>query len=121
MAHFAKLDSDNNVLNIIVVNNVVINDLPFPESEPVGIEFCQFLYGKDTRWLQTSYNGNFRGRLARIGGKYDPDLDIFIWPKEAPYPSWTLNTSTGEWDPPVPMPDDGLVYVWDEDTRSWVW
>ena len=80
MAHFAQLDANNIVTEVIVVNNAVIDDLPFPESEPIGVEFCQSLYGADTVWKQTSYNGNFRGVYAGIGYSYDPVLDIFVPP-----------------------------------------
>jgi hypothetical protein len=80
MAHFAKLDENNLVTQVIVVNNDVIENLPFPESEPIGVEFCQSLYGTDTIWKQTSYNGNFRGVYAGIGYSYDPVQDIFIEP-----------------------------------------
>jgi len=80
MAHFAQLDENNVVLQVIVVNNEVIHNLPFPESEPIGVEFCQSLYGADTVWKQTSYNGNFRGVYAGIGYSYDPVLDIFVAP-----------------------------------------
>jgi hypothetical protein len=77
MAHFAQLDENNVVLQVIVVNNVVIQNLSFPESEPVGVEFCQSLYGTDTVWKQTSYNAKFRSNYAVIGGKYDPTKDEF--------------------------------------------
>jgi hypothetical protein len=77
MAHFAQLDENNVVLQVIVVNNEVVQNLPFPESESVGVEFCQSLYGADTVWKQTSYNARFRSRYALIGGKYDPLKDEF--------------------------------------------
>ena len=77
MAHFAQLDENNIVLQVIVVNNQAINNLPFPESEPVGVLFCQSLFGNDTVWKQTSYNSNFRQMLAVIGGGYDPQRDVF--------------------------------------------
>jgi len=80
MAHFAQLDANNIVTEVIVVNNAVIDDLSFPESEPIGVEFCQSLYGADTVWKQTSYNGNFRGVYAGIGYSYDPILDVFVPP-----------------------------------------
>lgn len=80
MAHFVQLDANNIVTEVIVVNNAVIDDLPFPESEPIGVEFCQSLYGADTIWKQTSYNGNFRSVYAGIGYSYDPVLDIFVAP-----------------------------------------
>lgn len=117
MAHFAKLENDL-VVEVIVVNNDVLNDLPFPDSEPIGVEFCQSLFGTDTVWLQTSYNGNFRGNYAGIGYIYDAALDAFIAPQ--PYPSWTLNLETGKWEPPTPYPTDGNIYRWQEATLSWV-
>lgn len=80
MAHFAKLDENNVVLEVIVVNNDVLQNLPFPESEPIGVAFCQSLYGADTVWKQTSYNNNFRGRYAGIGFIWDPVKLKFIDP-----------------------------------------
>lgn len=62
---------------VIVVNNEVLENKEFPESEPIGIAFCKSLYGEDTEWLQTSYNGNFRGKFAGSGMKYDPVKDEF--------------------------------------------
>lgn len=121
MAHFAELDQDNIVLQVIVVSNDSINNLPFPESEPVGIAFCQSLLGPSTRWAQTSYNANFRYNYAGIGYTFDPTPSpngAFIPPK--PYPSWLLNTNTFQWEPPVPYPSDGGIYEWDEETQSWV-
>ena len=80
MAHFAQLDANNVVTEVIVVNNAVVEDLPFPESEPLGVAFCQSLYGADTVWKQTSYNNKFRGVYAGIGFLYDANDDIFIAP-----------------------------------------
>jgi len=77
MAHFAQLDEDNVVVQVIVVGNETINHLPFPESEPVGVEFCKSIFGQDTVWKQTSYNRNFRGSYAGIGYKYDTAVDEF--------------------------------------------
>jgi hypothetical protein len=70
MAHFARVE-DNIVRQVIVVNNEVLENKPFPESEPIGIAFCKSLYGEDTEWLQTSYNGNFRGKYACTGYIFD--------------------------------------------------
>jgi hypothetical protein len=80
MAHFAQLNSENIVLQVIVVNNEVLNNLPFPESEPIGVEFCQSLLGPETTWKQTSYNSNFRGTYAGIGYTYDSVNDVFVAP-----------------------------------------
>jgi hypothetical protein len=76
MAHFARIEN-NIVREVIVINNEVLENKPFPESEPIGIAFCKSLYGEDTEWLQTSYNGNFRGRCAGTGNIYNPELDEF--------------------------------------------
>jgi len=76
MAHFVQMNG-NTCGQVIVVNNEVLENKPFPESEPIGIAFCKSLYGEDTEWLQTSYNANFRGIYAGIGSIYNPDLDVF--------------------------------------------
>ena len=118
MAHFAKLDEHNLVLDVNVVDNETINNLPFPESEPVGVQFLTQWSGGYTNWKQTSYNGSFRKNYAGIGFTYSIDLDAFVPPK--PYPSWLLNTNTCQWQAPVPYPNDGKMYQWDEATQSWV-
>ena len=118
MANFAQLDGSYIVTEVIVVNNETINNMPFPESEPIGVAFLQSLFGSTTIWKQTSYNANFRKNYAGIGYTYDQVLDAFIAPQ--PYPSWLLNTTTCQWQAPVPYPDDGKTYIWDEATLSWV-
>lgn len=100
MAHFAQLDENNVVLQVIVINNAVIDDLPFPESEPVGIQFCQTLYGADTIWKQTSYNANFRVNYAGVGGVYDPVNDMFIPVKPWDGCVWVQDINT--WECPIP-------------------
>lgn len=88
MAHFVQLDEANIVIQVIVVNNdCVLNKQGF-EDEQVGIAFCQSLYGNNTRWVQTSYNGSFRGRYAGIGFLYDSTKDEFVAPSE---PSEVIN------------------------------
>ena len=116
MAHFAQLNGSNVVLQVIVVNNEELMD-GTDESEVKGIAFCQELFGSDTIWRQTSYNNRFRARYAAIGGVYDPVKDVFISPKF--FPSWVLNEETTEWEAPVPYPDDGNFYTWNESTLSW--
>jgi hypothetical protein len=118
MAHFAKLDDQNIVTEVIVVNNETLNNLPFPESEPVGVVFLTEWSGGYTNWKQTSYNRNFRKNYALVGFTYDAVLDAFISPK--PYPSWTLDTEIYQWQPPIPYPTDENLYNWNEDTQSWV-
>jgi hypothetical protein len=116
MAHFAQIDTELTVTQVIVVNNAELLDEFGVEQEMLGRQFCTKLLGGN--WVQTSYNGNFRKNFAGIGFKYDPQLDAFIPP--TPYPSWILNTDTCQWDAPVPYPDDGKAYLWDEDTTSWI-
>lgn len=118
MAHFAQLDSNNVVLDVLVVGNDKLTDEDGQEQEQLGITFLQNLFGANTRWVQTSYNANFRHKYAGIGDTYDAARDAFIPPK--PYPSWILNESTLEWEAPVPMPNDGRLYDWDEPSLSWV-
>ena len=67
---------------------------------------------------RTSYNNNIRKNFAGIGYTYDPDRDAFIPPK--PYDSWVLDEETCRWEAPVPYPDDGVMYRWDEETTDWV-
>lgn len=118
MANFAKLDDQNIVIDVNAVANAVVDDLPFPESEPVGVAFLTEWSGGYTNWKQTSYNASFRKNLAGIGYTYDPVLDAFIAAK--PFPSWLLDTNTCEWQAPTPYPSDGNMYTWDEATQSWV-
>jgi hypothetical protein len=80
MAHYAQVNEANVVTNVIVVNNETINNLPYPESEPVGQAFIASL-GFTGVWLETSYNANFRGIYAGIGFTYDPTLDVFVQPE----------------------------------------
>jgi hypothetical protein len=115
MAHFAELDASDIVTQVIVVNNAELLDAGV-ESEAKGVSFLQSLYGHD-RWKQTSYNGNIRKNYAGIGFLYDADRDAFIAPQ--PFASWTLDESTCIWVPPVPYPDDGGIYRWEEDAQAW--
>lgn len=115
MAHFAELDDNNKVLRVLVIGNEDIVDENGNESEKIGKEFCAKLYGG--RWVQTSFNNNFRKRYAGVGYEYRPDLDAFI--DFQPFASWLLNEETMEWEAPVPKPDDGLLYQWNEETGDW--
>lgn len=116
MAHFAQLDENNVVTQVIVVHNNELLDNGV-ESEAKGIEFCQTLF-PGTTWKQTSYNGNMRKNYAGIGFTYDHSRDAFISPK--PYASWVLNEQSCRWESPVPYPTDGKNYTWDEATTSWI-
>lgn len=130
MAHFAQLDENNIVTQVIVVaDSDAAKDASQSWStwnEAGGIAFCKSLLGADTNWVQTSYNNNIRFRYAGVGMKYDSTNDVFYYPQ--PYGSWSLNTSTWVWEAPVALPsdrgynDDGtkfVEYTWNEDTVSW--
>ena len=121
MAHFAQLDENNVVTQVIVVSNNELLDANGQEREELGVAFCQRLFGGN--WKQTSYNHNMRVRYAGIGYSYNADLDAFVPPK--PYASWTLNTETASWDAPKAMPSDHGTgdpikhYYWNEENQDW--
>jgi hypothetical protein len=110
MAHYAFLDNDNIVTEVIV-----------------GIDETELIEGKDPEtWYgefrgqtckRTSYNGNYRKNYAGLGYKYDEVLDAFVPPK--PYESWILNEDTALWEAPTAYPDDGESYTWNEEDLSW--
>jgi len=102
MAHFAKIDNNN------IVTEVIVAEQDFINSGVVGDSFL---------WVQTSYNDSFRKNFAHLSGTYDKTKDAFIPVK--PYASWTLNETTCQWEPPVTEPVTG-VHTWDEDTTAWV-
>lgn len=79
MAHFARIE-DNTVREVIVVNNAVITDQDGIEQEALGVAFLKELFGEQTDWIQTSYNGNTRGKFASIGDRYDAATDNFVTP-----------------------------------------
>ena len=126
MAHFAKLDANNVVEQVIVVADSDSGGGTLA-TESVGISFCKSLYGDDTNWKQTSYNSNFRGRYAGIGFTYMTNVqtlgvastDIFIG--NQPYASWGIGKTTAAWIAPLPQPGltttqsaNGQCYQWDE-------
>lgn len=113
MAHFAEIDSTNKVLRVVVIANADIIDEEGNESEKIGQDFCQSLYGG--QWIQTSYNATIRGKYAGIGDTYNEAEDIFITPQ--PHPSWTRMGSY--WNAPVPYPADGKFYEWNETQLRW--
>ena len=132
MAHFAQLDENNVVTQVIVVSNDDTSDSNGVETESIGVAFCQKLLGADTNWKQTSYNSNMRVRYAGIGYSYNAELDAFVPPQ--PYASWTLDSGTADWVSPLgaapALTDEqtaaGSYYRWDEDayqadnTAGWV-
>lgn len=119
MAHYAFLDSQNIVTEVIVGIDEYADDTYYED-----------LYGsiKGQLCKRTSYNTlknthihgkvPFRGTYAGVGFKYDPDTDKFYPP--SPFPSWIFNELDYEWKPPIAMPDDGNNYRWDEDSTSWI-
>ena len=124
MASFAQLNSNNHVINIIKLpNDSEILDSEDNESEALGIAKCQRLFGSDTIWKQTWYGDNpGRFRTAIKDGEYVPEHDVFT--KRKPHASWTLNTTTYEWEPPIAEPAaitaEPKRWDWDESTTSWV-
>jgi len=116
MAHFAQLDQDNRVLQVIVVNNADCRDANGVERESLGVAFCQSLFGGE--WKQTSYSGSIRKNYAGVGYLYDVGRDAFIPPQ--PFPSWVLNEASCQWQSPVAPPNDGKFYDWDEASGAWV-
>ena len=98
MAHFAQLDNANLVINVIVVDN---NELleGDQEVEIKGINFCKQLYGSETSWVQTSYNGKTRKNYAGVGYLYDQTKDAFIAPQ--PFSFWILNEDICQWEAPT--------------------
>jgi len=115
MAHFAKLDENNIVTEVLVVNNEVLFKSDGTESEYKGKVFLNGLFGNAT-WVQTSYTGSIRKQYAGIGYTYDETNDVFIVPQ--PFASWTLDENF-DWQPPTPYPTDGQAYNWNEETQTW--
>ena len=115
MAHFAEINDQNIVQRIIVVHNNELLNSDGVEQESLGISFCQSLFGGN--WKQTSFNGNIRKNFAGIGFSYDSARDAFISPK--PFNSWVLDEETCQWQAPIEMPDDGSIYIWNEEATSW--
>ena len=113
MSHFAQIDENNIVTQVIVIEQDVVD---------TG------LFGNPNSWIQTSYNTSggvhllggtpLRKNYAGIGYTYDSTKDAFIPPK--PFNSWILNETTCLYEAPTIMPDDGKIYTWNEDTTSWV-
>ena len=114
MAHFAEL-INGIVTRVIVVSNAdtASNGV---EDGAIGAAFCHNLLGGE--WMQTSYHGNVRKNYAGIGYTYDAVRDAFVAPK--PFASWVLDEATCKWEAPTPIPQEGVMYLWDEATASWI-
>jgi hypothetical protein len=132
LAHFAQVDENNQVIQVIVVSNEDIKDVNGIESEEIGIGFCKKILGSNTNWIQTSYNSNFRVRYAGIGYSYNESLNAFVPPK--PYDSWILNNDAVDWQSPIGLPPklteeqiaSKSFYKWEEEsyqvdnTTGWI-
>ena len=114
MAHFAQINENGVVTQVIVVSNDDCGGGEYPASDSVGAAFCHNLLGGT--WKQTSYNNNFRKRYAGIGYTFNEELDAFVAPQ--PYPSWTLNEETADWEAPVERPAEGM-WTWNEANQEW--
>ena len=109
MAHYAFLDANNMVTEVIVGK----------DETDLSEDWEQFYGAIRTQVCKrTSYHGNIRKNYAGIGYAYDAARDAFIAPQ--PFPSWVLNEQTCQWEAPVPMPTDGKIYAWGEDAMAWV-
>jgi hypothetical protein len=113
MAHFALIENNIVVRVTVLHNNELLVD--GVEVESKGADFCHDLFGG--KWVQTSYNNNFRKQYAGVGFTYDESADEFVQPQ--PYPSWTLD-SNNDWQAPTPKPDNGKMYEWVESSLAWV-
>lgn len=108
MSHWAEIDENNTVIRVVVGNN----------EDPAGDEGRQWIV--DTlggNWVKTSYNSSIRKNFAGTGFTYDEIRDAFIPPQL--FSGWVLNEETCRWEAPVPYPEDGNSYVWDEESVSW--
>jgi hypothetical protein len=110
MAHYAFLNSNNTVTEVIV---------GIDETELIEGLHPEIWYGnfRNQTCKRTSYNGNIRKNYAGIGYTYDPERDAFIAPK--PYTKWVLNEETCIWEAPTPYPTDDKHYVWNDNRGEW--
>ena len=115
MAHFAELDTDNMVLRVIVISNNELLDSDGVEQEELGKLFCNKLLGGN--WIQCSYNGSFRTRMAGKNYTYNAEKDAFIAPK--PYDSFIFDDDLLAWVSPIARPDDDNQYIWNEEQGNW--
>jgi len=123
MAHFAELDTNNIVIRVCVGDNADVTANGGERSTEAATHFGTIVEHSDdgVKWVQTSYNNNFRNLYAGEGYTYQETEDRFIPPQ--PYLSWTLQTRDDgkiDWAAPVAYPNDGEEYVWDADSTSWV-
>lgn len=108
MAHFAQIDENNIVTQVLVVPD---------NAEDRGQDYLANDLGLGGTWVQTSYNNRIRKNYAGVGFTYDANRDAFIAPK--PFDSWVLNEDTCRWEAPIAYPTDGVMYKWNEDKKDW--
>jgi hypothetical protein len=108
MAHFAQIDENNVVVQVLVVPD---------NAEDRGQDYLANDLGLGGTWVQTSYNNRIRKNFAGVGFTYDTDKDAFIAPK--PFDSWLLDEDTCRWEAPVAYPTDGVMYQWNENDKDW--
>ena len=108
MAHFAEIDENNVVIRVLVVPD---------NAEDRGQDYLANDLGLGGTWVQTSYNNRIRKNYAGVGFTYDEQKDAFIPIK--PFDSWVLNEDTCQWEAPTPHPQDGRLYVWNEEITDW--
>lgn len=124
MAHYALLDANNIVINVITGVDENITQIDLDGTIVGGSSEAWEQFYATRAWLnaasckRTSYNGNIRKNYAGVGYAYDEVRDAFIPPK--PYPSWILNEETCLWEAPIPYPNDGVMYEWDEEAGDWL-
>jgi hypothetical protein len=113
MAHFAQIDENNKVIQVLVVDNA---------HENRGAEYLADDLGLGGTWVQTSYNAKIRGKFAQAGDTYNSDDDLFIPAKPEECETWTFNKKTMSWESPIPLPAniDGFRPKWDKETQTWV-
>lgn len=102
MAHYAKIDELNNVVDVMVV------------EDGLGVEWVIENFGGT--WIETKLDGSIRKQYCYVGGTYSPDSDVFISPQ--PFPSWSLDENH-DWQPPVPRPEGEGMYSWNEESMQW--
>lgn len=109
MAHYAYIDENNVVVAVTVGKD---------ETELIDGLDTETYYSQNNPYTvkRTSYNGRIRKQYAGVGYTYDPVADVFIAPR--PFPSWDLDQNY-DWQAPIPYPNDGLMYFWNEDAQDW--
>lgn len=129
MAHYAELNAENEVVDVVFLSNDIITDENGEEQEALGIQHLHTHHGAEKTWVQTSYNRNFRGNYAFLGGGYytgvrtmgEESVDVFLDPR--PYDSWLIHEQEARWVSPVgdepelteEQVEAGEFYVWDEE------